>query len=57
MQIGDDLTRDRLTHVLMAVSGVKRLRIIQPATDVTIPHDGLATLTSVSVATEWAEEA
>jgi len=57
MQVGDDLTRDRLTHVLMAIAGVKRLRIALPAADVTIPHDGLAVLNGVSVATEWAEEA
>ncbi len=57
LQIGDDLTRDRLVHVLMAISGVKRVRFSSPALDVTIAHDELATLDSLAVATEWAEEA
>lgn len=57
MEIGEDLTLDRLRHVIMAVSGIKKINFTLPATDIQVPEDGLAVLVSVAVTWAWAAEA
>ena len=56
IQVGEDLTLDRLTHVIMAVSGIKRINWTAPAADVTVEKDGLAVLGTLSLSTAWASE-
>jgi phage-related baseplate assembly protein len=56
LQVGEDLTLDRMIHEIMAVSGVKRVIWVNPTADVATPADGLAVLTSVSLTTTWASE-
>jgi phage-related baseplate assembly protein len=56
LQIGEDVPRDRLTAAVMAVSGVKRVEWTSPASDVTVPEDGLATLEALTLDTSEAEE-
>jgi uncharacterized phage protein gp47/JayE len=56
LQIGEDLPLDRLTAVVMAASGVKRVVWTSPVQDVAVPDDGLAVLADLSLtATEAAE--
>lgn len=57
LQVGQDLTLDLLVHVIMAVSGIKRVIWENPTADVQVGRDGLAVLTSVNIATSWAAEA
>lgn len=57
LQIGQDLTRDLLTHTVMAVPGVKRVTWASPAQDVLpVPADGVACLESLSLSAVMAEE-
>lgn len=49
LQIGDDLTLDRLVGVLMAVSGVKRVVWTSPAADTPVQDDGLAVLKALTL--------
>lgn len=57
--IGHDVIRDRQAVGIITLSGVKRIRwggdLAQG--DIEIPSDGLATLASLDVTTEWASEA
>ena len=56
LQIGEDLTRDRLVGVLMAITGIKRIIWTNPAADVAVPGNGLAVLESLTLtATEALE--
>lgn len=57
LQIGQDLTRDLLTHTVMAVPGVKRVTWASPAQDVVpVPADGVAFLESLNLRVVMAEE-
>lgn len=56
LEIGEDLTLDRLTHTVMAVSGVKRVLWAQPAGDIAIGRAGLAVLDSLHLVTSTAPE-
>ncbi|MDK2955423.1 MAG: hypothetical protein PWQ57_919 [Desulfovibrionales bacterium] len=57
LQIGEDLTLDRLAYVIMAVNGVKRINWTNPTADVEVAADALAVLSSITLTTAWAEEA
>jgi len=57
LAVGEDLTRDRMVALLMAIPGVKRIAWTSPAADVDVPADGLAVLESLVVTTSWAEAA
>lgn len=57
LQIGDDLTMDRLTATAMAVSGIKRVEWAAPAGDVLVPDDGLAVLHVLTLAPPVTEAA
>jgi uncharacterized phage protein gp47/JayE len=57
LHIGQDLTRDRLTALVMAVSGVKRVHWAAPAADMSVAADALAVLQSVALTTATAEQA
>jgi uncharacterized phage protein gp47/JayE len=57
IQIGEDLTMDRLIAAVMAVSGVKKINWTSPAADVVAAEDGLAVLNSLALTTVWASEA
>jgi len=57
LAIGEDLTRDRMVALLMAIPGVKRIIWTSPAADVDVPADGLAVLESLTITTSWAEAA
>ncbi|MGE4297519.1 MAG: baseplate J/gp47 family protein [Desulfovibrionaceae bacterium] len=54
LQVGDDLTLDRLVAAIMAVDGVKEIAWTTPAASVVVGDDGLAVLGSLSLTTEWA---
>jgi phage-related baseplate assembly protein len=54
--IGEDLTLDRLVSVIMAVPGIKEVNFTLPESNVSVPTDGLAVLTDVSITHVWAEE-
>jgi uncharacterized phage protein gp47/JayE len=56
LQIGEDLTRDRLVGVLMAIPGIKRIIWTSPATDVAVPGNGLAVLESLTLTASEAVE-
>ena len=56
LQVGEDLTLDRMIHEIMAVSGIKRVLWTSPTADVLTPADGLAVLTGISLSTSWASE-
>lgn len=57
LQIGQDMTRDLLTHTVMAVPGVKRVSWRGPAHDVVrVPADGVARLESLALTVVMAEE-
>jgi uncharacterized phage protein gp47/JayE len=57
LQIGEDLPLDRLTAVVMAASGVKRVDWIGPAQDVAVPEHGLAVLAGLDLTATEADEA
>lgn len=56
LQIGEDLTRDRLVAAIMAVRGIKRVNWTSPAGDVAVPEDGLAVLGELAITTVQATE-
>lgn len=56
LQIGQDLTLDRLTSEAMAGAGYhlcQRIDWDQPMTDVSVPDDGLAILESLTLSVQW----
>jgi len=55
LEISEDLTIDRLTHVAMAVPGIKKINWGM-AGDIQVPDNGLAILQSLNLTTTWAEE-
>ena len=58
LQIGQDLTWDLLTHTVMAIAGVKRVKWASPAADVlNVPKDGVARLESLNLRTVLAQAA
>lgn len=57
LQIGEDVTMDRLIATVMAVEGVKEIGWTSPAASVVIPEDGLAVLQSLALTNSWAGEA
>lgn len=57
LQIGEDLTLDRLTATAMYVDGIKSVDWTSPAADVVVAADGLAVLESLTLTTSYAEEA
>jgi len=56
LQIGEDVTLDRLTAAVMAVPGVKKVTWTSPANDLTIPTDGLAVLEALNLTASEASE-
>ncbi|WP_027178606.1 baseplate J/gp47 family protein [Maridesulfovibrio bastinii] len=56
LQIGEDLTRDRLVSTIMAVSGVKLINWKSPITDVFVAADALAVLDGINITSKWADE-
>jgi len=56
LQIGEDVTLDRLTAAVMAVVGIKRVNWITPINDLSVPLNGLATLESLNLTTNFASE-
>ena len=57
LEIGQDLTRDLLTHTVMHVPGVKRVLWAAPLDDVSIPAAGVARLEALSLQAIAASEA
>ena len=58
LAIGQDLTRDLLTHTVMAVPGVKSVEWASPSEDiVNVSADGVARLNSMSITAKLAAEA
>ena len=57
LQIGQDVTLDLLTHVVMAVAGVKRVRWAAPAADVRIAADAVARLDALAITAAQTDEA
>jgi uncharacterized phage protein gp47/JayE len=56
LQIGEDVTLDRLTAVVMAVPGVKKVEWTSPGDDVAVEADALATLESLTLSAVEADE-
>lgn len=56
LQIGEDVTRDRLVGVLMAIPGIKRILWTSPVGDIAVPGDGLAVLESLALTAAEAVE-
>ncbi len=56
LQIGEDVTLDRLTAAVMAVPEVKKIIWESPTEDVVVPADGLAVLAGLSLSTTMAED-
>ena len=54
--IGEDLTIDRLTHVIMAVGGIKKINWTFPSGDTPVPDTGLAVLEGINLSYVWAGE-
>ncbi len=54
--IREDVVLDKITAVLMGISGVKKVVYSSPSGDVGVGLDELATLTGVSITTSWATE-
>jgi len=57
LQIGEDVPLDRLTGVVMAARGVKKVNWTSPANDQAVAVDGLAVLGSLTLTTTEATEA
>ena len=57
LQIGEDLPLDRLTHLIMAVPGIKKINFVLPAGDIQVTESGLAVLQSITLTFSWAGEA
>lgn len=57
LEIGEDLTLDRLRHVIMAVAGIKKINFASPGGDLEVPENGLAVLSSVFLTHAWAGDA
>jgi len=57
LQIGEDLTLDRLTGTVMYVDGIKSVTWTSPIADVAVIADGLAVLASLALTSSTAEEA
>ncbi|MDD2966764.1 MAG: baseplate J/gp47 family protein [Desulfovibrionaceae bacterium] len=57
LQIGQDVTLDLLTHTVMAVAGVKRVRWASPAADAVIAADAVARLDALTLTVVQAGEA
>lgn len=57
LEIGEDLTMDRLTHVIMAVPGIKKINFASPGGDIQTVDDGLVILESLTLTHAWAGEA
>lgn len=57
LEIGEDLTLDRLRHVIMAVDGIKKINFAAPSEDLVVPENGLAVLESLILTHAWAGEA
>jgi uncharacterized phage protein gp47/JayE len=55
IEIGEDLTLDRLTHLCMAVSGVKKINWAMSG-DISVPEAGLAVLETINLTYTWASE-
>ncbi|MBW2599332.1 MAG: baseplate J/gp47 family protein [Deltaproteobacteria bacterium] len=56
LSMGTDLTIDRLTAVVMAINGIKKITWTLPATDVQVNDDALAVLSSITLTYSWASE-
>lgn len=56
LSMGTDLTIDRLTAVVMAIDGVKKITWTLPASDVQVDDDELAVLSSITLTYSWASE-
>jgi uncharacterized phage protein gp47/JayE len=56
LQVGEDLTLDRLIHEIMAVSGIKRVIWTSPTADIQTAGDELVVLGSLTLTTSWASE-
>ncbi|WP_338669785.1 baseplate J/gp47 family protein [Pseudodesulfovibrio methanolicus] len=56
LQIGEDVTMDRLTAAVMAVPGVKKVDWASPVGDVAVAADALATLESLTLTAAEASE-
>jgi len=56
LQIGEDLTMDRLVAAIMAVKGIKKINWTSPTVDVQVDEDELAVLNSLSLSSVWASE-
>ena len=57
LQIGHDLTLDRLAHEALAVDGIKRVNWTSPEADVAVAEDALAVLDSLTLTTAVAGDA
>lgn len=57
LQIGQDVTLDLLTHLVMAIPGVKRVRWTSPTADVAIAADAVARLEALAITCAQADEA
>jgi phage-related baseplate assembly protein len=57
LRIGQDVTLDLLRWAVVAVDGVKKVNLTDPAQDVAVPDDGLAILQALTVSSVWASEA
>ena len=57
LEIGQDLPRDLLIHIIKAVSGIKKINFTSPAADIPVPENGLAVLESINLTYAWAGEA
>ncbi|MCG8643352.1 MAG: baseplate J/gp47 family protein [Desulfobacterales bacterium] len=56
IKIGEDLTLDRLRHVIMAVGGIKKINWTSPSGDTPVPDTGLAVLEGINLNYVWADE-
>lgn len=57
LQIGQDVTRSLLTHVVMGVDGIKSVRWTAPVAEIAVDKSGMAVLESLSLSAMQAEEA
>ena len=56
LDINEDLTHSRIHYEALRSAGVKKVIIVSPAADLTVPVGGLAVLETLTVNTEAAEE-